>query len=521
MKEFFIPGCGNIVFINPIKAHEAMKQYYAGQIVQVSAEDVEFRAYDVPPLPDTTMPDGFPECCDGHREMYQNLKEEFNRFPNCCDHHKRMNGARWFDKSNYLYIPMKVMNSFGNTISAIKQYGNAPDWHKRIKDYIDVVIRSFGQFPLNYGPPLGASQYVSIIRNNLPLIDELSSEKHLAIEAMLNDHFRSGKKNAGSDLDLLLNIYNEWLRIFPFEIPYLQPLKAHLESTLPVLKKALDTNMYTGQTAYSLKSKAELLNFIKKATLIIISDLNAGKLHEKGELTDLKTTALKLLTAKRRLEIEELQLTSKSDQNSYIKLLKKWLKGEKEFITELRLTLGDETHDELFRRSLCDVLQNFQRNDVNEPSLMNIRNNGPNKESMIRYAVKNFLSARFPDATLVAEEEKGTGFMDLKLYHTSFSHKVIEFKGWWNYDKKDIAFQISSYLTDFENEGYIFMINHLKSKDVTPDYKILLQSSHMNYIADSWSEHSNKSNGFTYFSSRHQFSGREKVIFHYLFNVYF
>jgi len=516
-----LPGCGDIIFVDPAKAIEVMKKFHAGEIVYVSAEDVEFRAYDLLALPELSMPAAFPECCEGHREMYQSMKDEFERFPNCCTWHKQLMAAPWFNKSNYLYMPLKVMTSFAYTISFIKEYMNTPDWHKRIKDYLETTIRSFGQFPLNYGPPIGLSQYASIIRNNLPLIDELTPEKHMAIEAILNGHVRSGKDKSEFDFDLLMSIYHEWLRIFPFEIPYLQPLRAHLENTIPILKAELETNMFTGHTTYSLKSKAELLDFIKKATTIIITDLNAGKLFEKGALNNVKETALKLLLANRRLEIEELQLPKRADQNAYLKLLKKWLKGEKRFIADLRLTLDDETHDELFRRSLCDVIQSFQRNDVNEPSLLNVRDNGPNKESMVRYAVKNFLSARFPDATLVAEEEKGTGFMDLKLYHSSFPHKVVEFKGWWNYDKKDLAFQLSSYLTDFEQEGYIFMINHLKATDISASYEKLLQRENMNYVAGSWEKHQPKTSDFHFFSSRHQFAGREKTLYHYIFNVYF
>ncbi|QEM12592.1 hypothetical protein [Mucilaginibacter rubeus] len=514
-------GCGDIVFVNPQKALEVLKQQHAGQMIYISAEDIELRAYDLPALPELNLPGGFPECCEGHRQMYQSLRDEFDRFPNCCKWHSTLIGTPWFNKGNYLYMPMKVMNSFAYTISFIKEYMNVPDWHKRIKDYIDTTINSFGQFPLNFGPPLGLSQYVSIIQDNLPLIDELATEKHLAIENMLSGHARGDKEKGESDFQLLMSIYNEWLRIFPFEIPYLQPLRNHLENTIPVIKEKLDTNMFTGHTSYSLRSKAELLDFIKKATTIIITDLNAAKLYEKGELTAIKETALKLLTANRRIEIEELQLPAKSDQNAYLKLLKKWLKGEKKFITELRLTIGDETQDVFFQRCLCDAIHSFQRNETNEPCLLNVRNNGPNRESMVRYAVKNFLSARFPDAILTAEEEKDTRFMDLKFYHSALSHKVIEFKGWWNQDKKNIPLQLSGYLTDFEKDGYVFMINHLKSKNIMADYKALVQQENINFVPNSWQTHKHANLDFEYFSSKHQFDGREKTLFHFIFNVYF
>ncbi len=102
-----------------------------------------------------------------------------------------------------------------------------------------------------------------------------------------------------------------------------------------------------------------------------------------------------------------------------------------------------------------------------------------------------------------------------------FGEKIIEFKGWWNQDTKTSPEQICSYLTDFEKDGYIFMINHLKKKEIVADYKELITKPPMNYIADSWKEHNYENTDMVYYESKHQFAVKEKTIYHFIFNVYF
>jgi hypothetical protein len=512
-----IPGIGPIVFINPNAALKAAEEANAGKIASISAEDFEIKAFNVPSLENAEIPEKFPDCCAGHQSLYTSLKEDFNRFPDCCINHRRLFKVNWFDKSYYLYVPTKVMNSYVFTIDCIKQNMNQADWAKRIKDYIDITIKSFGQLPSGFGPPVGLSHYISLVKNNLASIDDLSAEKHAAIVDMFSDQ-ASKTTTTEYDLELLIQIYKEWLRIFPFDIPYLASAKQHFQGSTPVFKGPGETNMYTGITAVGMKSKKEMLEFVKDATLAIITTLNAANLFERGALTDTAAAELKLLTANRKVEIEQLKLSKNADASGYLKILKKWLKGEKKFVSELRIKAGGTTYDEQFRQCLTDAVSQFQRNSINEPCITNILNGGKGKETLVRYAFKNFLSARFPDATVVAEEEMGNGYMDLTFYQPLLSRKVVEFKGWWNYDKKDIAFQVSKYLTDFEHEGYILMIND-QAKDIAPAYKKLLLSENMNFIPGSWAEHSIANGRFTYYSSLHQFGITSKKIYHIIFNV--
>ncbi len=74
-----------------------------------------------------------------------------------------------------------------------------------------------------------------------------------------------------------------------------------------------------------------------------------------------------VLTARRRIEIEELNVNRVSDLKSYIKLVKKWLKGEKRFISDLSRTLKDEFKETSFIAAITDGILTLQKHDTNEP----------------------------------------------------------------------------------------------------------------------------------------------------------
>jgi hypothetical protein len=510
-----------ICFINPETLLRALQKSASGHVAEISSKEIEFKAYDTFPLDGAIIPEGFPECCESHSNIYKSLVKVISEFPNCCIPHKRVIGTHWFDKANYMYVPIKVMNTFAFTMDCIKRNLDDPQWHKKIADYIDVTIRSFGQLPQGYGGPVGLNYYTSLVINNLPLIDELPVEKHEAILTIFAKYTGSKQDKKSIDIDALVTIYQEWLKIFPFEIPYLTHIKKYFENSIPILKGPGDTNIYTGITSFSIKSKKELIDFLKETTNKIFQELNALKMHEKGLLTVTKETELKLLMANRRIEIEQLKFSRSNDLSSYLKLLKKWLKGERQFVSDLRVLLNDHYSDEQFLSTIADGILTLQKNDTNEPCIVNIRNNGSNKETSVRYWFKNFLTARYIGATIPAEEQNGVGYMDLKFYHPEMPDKIIEFKGWWNYDKKNIAKQVTNYLTDFEDHAYIVMINHLPQKNIIVDYQKLLKNSAMNYQIDSWRQHKIPNTDFSYYSSEHQFLGKTKKLYHFIFNVFF
>lgn len=120
---------------------------------------------------------------------------------------------------------------------------------------------------------------------------------------------------------------------------------------------------------------------------------------------------------------------------------------------------------------------------------------------------------------VAAEPEKGHGRIDLKVDDNIIGPRIIEFKGWWNRDKKNIVDQLTDYMTEFESSGYIFIINHLKGtkKNIVDSYKGFIATKKMN--CETWEELPYLETNFKYYRSRHNF-GNTKVIYHLIFNLY-
>jgi len=521
-KSTGVKPFGRINIIDPQSLAQEFARYESGNchVVRLSNNAFFIEAFDTKPADGYLLPDNFPDCCPGHRRLFKSLKKDLNKFPDCCPLHRNLFKAPWFDKTNYLHTPLKTLQALAYTLNWIEININKRDWYKKIYDYIEHTIRSYGQLPAGFGGPVGLNWYTSLVNANIPLIKNLPAEKLsqlLSITGKINGVKEKAKE---TDLDQLIGIYQAWKRIFPFELPYLNHIKPHFDKIIPIMKGPGETNSYTGITAYNLTSKKELLKFLTEITEYIITELSASNLFDSGKLTLTEQTELKLLTANRRLEIEDLRITTNADAKVFLKLLRQWLLGEEVFIARLREKLQPIADNESFAQSICDGIRQIQQNDTNERCLLNIRQNGPDRESSVRYWFRNFLVARYPKSVIPAEEQNGPGRMDLKFYQQGMKQKILEFKGWWNFDKKTVPRQLIGYLTDFEGEGYIIMINHLQA-DITEKYMTLVTRAEMGYQEGSWIIHQVQNSSFVYFSSIHLLGPKPKKLYHFILNAYF
>lgn len=115
------------------------------------------------------------------------------------------------------------------------------------------------------------------------------------------------------------------------------------------------------------------------------------------------------------------------------------------------------------------------------------------------------------------EVEKGNKRIDLKLEDSEkLPHRIIiEFKGWWNRDKYNVVEQCLSYMTDFEDNAVIFMINHLDSC-IERKYKERVVLQRESYIIESWTEIPYKQTDYMFFKSKHTFNNRIKTLYHFI-----
>ncbi len=514
---------GNINVVNGAPLLKSLSDYECGKthVAQISSQDIEIEQFDTDPFNGFEFPQDFPNCCEKHRSLLKVAEEKFQQFPDCCQWHRNLRKASWFDKDNYSYMPLKVVTTSVYTWDCLAKCIDNPDWYKEITDYINYTIKSFGQFPDGFGAPFGLSLYLDDLKHDIESEKNIPAAKKERLLVFIQDYCNHDRLIEPVDLNLLIGKYKEWLKIFPFDLPFFEKLRPFFEGQMPILSGAGETNMYTGITAFKLKSKEELIGFLAQTTLRITQEINSLNLYKQGQLQNAFEMQRQVIIARRELEIGELDKADWKDRKEYIKLLKKWLAGEKRFLSEIMPIIKKEHSIANFIANMVDGIRELQGSDTDAPCIVNVRNDLPDKEHSFRSWFKTFLAGRYPNAVISAEEKKGGGKIDLKITQKPLGSFIVEFKGWWNYFKTNAPEQLCSYLTDFEKEGYIFMINHLKHTDINDAYKALVTGPAMKYVNDSWQEHQIEQADLVVFESRHKFAVKEKTIYHFIFNVHF
>lgn len=105
----------------------------------------------------------------------------------------------------------------------------------------------------------------------------------------------------------------------------------------------------------------------------------------------------------------------------------------------------------------------------------------------------------------------------MHLSSKKFGAKTFEFKIWGRNDYKDVVTQLYNYLTDFENEGFVFMINKNKSS-IDSMYIDNLKREETGYIDSSFKVKNLE--GFSIYISKHKIHTKIKTIYHFIFNIY-
>ncbi len=169
----------------------------------------------------------------------------------------------------------------------------------------------------------------------------------------------------------------------------------------------------------------------------------------------------------------------------------------------------------LFINDFIDGIQHLQLQNESEASVKNIID-----KKLLEAPFRNFFStwfkARMYDPN--SESLRGTKHIDLKVEHPSIEKKIIEFKGWWNPKKHQLIIQLFNYLTQFDGEGYIFIINH-SNKDIQDDYQKLITKEDTGYLKGSWKAVRYKRSSFNYYTSQHKLETQNIKVFHLIFNV--
>ncbi|WNH10555.1 hypothetical protein [Thalassobellus suaedae] len=289
------------------------------------------------------------DCRQIHSKLEQELNIEFEKFPNCCKHHAKLKTLEIFDKSDFSEVPKMISDKIMFTYLHIINTLDKEDWYEDISDYIAYNFKSFGNFPFGYGEPFQKAFYcdkvIGLVENIENIENKISSEKisNIDIKIRINKVINLLKPitlsesslNTDRDFHLLLSTYEDWFKIFPFELPYFSHLKVKFKKILPIFTGKTRINRYLNTIGREVHTKESLMVVLLQITKNIISSINGLKLFNDGLISDIEKHQLDLILYNRKLELFELTKMDNNNKFQYVKILKRWFKGEKKFITDI------------------------------------------------------------------------------------------------------------------------------------------------------------------------------------------
>ncbi|MEO6488615.1 MAG: hypothetical protein ABIO04_01635, partial [Ferruginibacter sp.] len=328
--------------INPEAVVKSFEDFSCGKthMVFLNTKDFEIPQSPTYPLKEYKEPENFPNCCPYHSELMKISNEKFDKFPDCCERHKKLKTAQWFNKSNYSYLPLKVVTTLAYTIHCISKCLESENWYREITDYIDVTMYSYGQLPQGFGSPVGIELYANNLERNIEKENEIPDDKKNRILHYIKNWGMPVSEVEEIDLILLITTYKTWLKDFPFEIPFFLNLKEHFEKQMPILSGKGETNIYTGITAFKLTTYKGLIEFLVATTEKILNEVNTLVLYEKGQITDIQKTNIDVINASHRFNLKNIKSTQNKERKQYSKIIKTWFKYEREYLSELTTALS-------------------------------------------------------------------------------------------------------------------------------------------------------------------------------------
>jgi hypothetical protein len=279
------------------------------------------------------------EGCQGCRNSLEIMKTEMNdyfkNFPNCCSAHQNLMKQDWFYVGNYSdlgeKVAYKVIYMLHHAINNIER----DDWYLEITSYIEYVLGSFGQFPSDCGAPAGISQAKGYLERLLEVAELNNKEMNPRKEQIIDYVSKYGEvkeeKNK-SDINLLISIYERWIKVFPFELELFSEQKERFENSFPLIHGDVVENKYTGLAKVQMITQPVLLDYLNTITKNVLYSVDTNKLLEAGKITNSQKHQLDIATSKYKLNQDKNKLQFFKKEKAYINSIKQWLKNEEEFI---------------------------------------------------------------------------------------------------------------------------------------------------------------------------------------------
>jgi len=325
-RNFHIDIQNEAKFLSEIKSDKPF--------IEIGSENIWELGFETEPHAEYEEPKDFPECCGYHSSIKEQLEEWFTEFPDCCKNHEELKTRTWFDKKKYIGVPSKILTELSFTENFISKNVEKDNWFEEISDYINYSIESFGT------PNIGGNKYFVYLKNWIettkPNDFEFPKWKRNQLLEFL-ENLSNPPAKPKTDLNILFSTFQKWTKTFP-NLPYFNNLKKELKNKIPlnIMLYEPKSNKFTGITKFKMRTKGELIEILIKSTKNLLASVNTPLLLENKLIDDKQKYEIDLLNEQHNIKQNQLLVEYSKKEIRYVKIIKKWLKNEKEYIGKLR-----------------------------------------------------------------------------------------------------------------------------------------------------------------------------------------
>lgn len=361
-------------------------------------------------------------CKNAHKTIVELLKAKVKKFPNCCEAHRKLLSLKEFHKSDFKDAAKQCADKVIFTYQHIINNQSSPIWQVEISKYIDEAIESFGQFPDGYGIPFLFENYLSFVRQLIDNNDNIKSEVKDYVNRKFDDlYLEKEEKDPIADL---CKIYDDWLNMVPFNLPFLRSVRDDFRNRSPLMVCVDNTSNNTPQ--HHLISKDQLLDLLNNLTKELLI-----KVGEKiVELQDEDIISFYKEFVRQELLFTN-QLLDKEDKDyPYTLVIKKWMDNQEKYfdkinkLYEIRIINTEDIYPNDSYKESLQRINDFKRyieyNDVG------ILIDPHRKELCLQELFK--LMWRKTSFDFNAEVNNGRGPLDFKVSKGNADKTIIEFK---------------------------------------------------------------------------------------------
>ena len=361
-------------------------------------------------------------CKNAHKTIVELLKAKVKKFPNCCEAHRKLLSLKEFHKSDFKDAAKQCADKVIFTYQHIINNQSSPIWQVEISKYIDEAIESFGQFPDGYGIPFLFENYLSFVRQLIDNNDNIKSEVKDYVNRKFDDlYLEKEEKDPIADL---CKIYDDWLNLVPFNLPFLESVRDDFRNRSPLMVCVDNTSNNT--TQHHLISKDQLLTLLNDLTKELLI-----KVGEKiCELQDEDINSFYKEFVRQEVLFTNQLLDKEEKDYPYTLFIKKWMENQENYFNkinklyEIQISKTEDTYpNDSYKESLqriIDFKRYIEYNDVG------ILIDPHRKELCLQELFK--LMWRKTSFDFNAEVNNGRGPLDFKVSKGNADKTIIEFK---------------------------------------------------------------------------------------------